>query len=40
MNEVRCPYCDAKLADRLLGTVTIFCRRCKRVITATVKQAA
>lgn len=27
---VRCPYCGKRLADDLIGRVTIACRGCKR----------
>ncbi len=33
--RLRCPHCRAKLVAALVGTVTVFCRRCKREITLT-----
>lgn len=36
-NEIRCPYCQKKLAEGLRGTITIICPRpaCKRRVTIT-----
>jgi DNA-directed RNA polymerase subunit RPC12/RpoP len=31
MTEVRCPQCKRKLAEGLDGTLTIWCRNCKKV---------
>jgi hypothetical protein len=32
---VRCPHCDKKLGDRLVGTYETTCPRCKRRVTIT-----
>jgi phage FluMu protein Com len=40
MEEVRCPHCGMLLARRLLGSVEIFCRRCRRIITIRTTEAA
>lgn len=33
--EVRCPECGKKLGERLVGTYTTTCPRCKKRITIT-----
>lgn len=33
--DVRCPECGKKLGDRLIGTYTTTCPRCKRRVTIT-----
>lgn len=32
---IRCPHCDKKLGDRLVGTYETTCPRCKRKVTIT-----
>lgn len=34
-DEVRCPYCDKKLGDRLAGTYETTCPRCKKPVSIT-----
>lgn len=34
-NAVRCPHCDKKLGDKLVGTYETTCPRCKRPVTIT-----
>jgi len=31
MAEVRCPECNRKLGENLVGIVTLFCRRCHKL---------
>jgi DNA-directed RNA polymerase subunit RPC12/RpoP len=33
--DVRCPNCDKKLGERLVGTLEVTCPRCKRKVTIT-----
>jgi DNA-directed RNA polymerase subunit RPC12/RpoP len=33
--DVRCPHCDKKLGERLVGTLEVTCPRCKRKVTIT-----
>ena len=32
LQEARCPDCDKLLAKKLLGTVSLYCSRCKKEI--------
>jgi HK97 family phage portal protein len=38
--EARCPNCDKLLAKKLLGTVDLYCNRCKEEIKFTDKETA
>ena len=33
VQEVRCPNCSKKLAERLEGILVAFCRGCKRIVS-------
>lgn len=33
MADVRCPRCDRKLGEDLVGKITLWCRTCRKEVT-------